>query len=150
MDGSNRMVLHGTRLVWPNALSIDLIGQRLYWADAKLHVIEVSHLDGSHRQVIAEQLQHPFAMTLFGQYLYYTDWQVGGVLRVNRISNNSSNATKLLLKTDAITSMGIKAVHPSLQQQGGLCLGCIVIIVSCLQVITLAIVIMVIVAISVY
>ena len=119
MDGSNRMVLHGTRLVWPNALSIDLISERLYWADAKLRVIEVSHLDGSHRQVVAEGLMHPFAMTLFGEYLYYTDWQFGGVLRVNKLSGNTSNNTKVLLQTETITSMGIKAVHPSLQQHGG-------------------------------
>ena len=118
MDGSNRVVLHATRLVWPNALSIDLISERLYWADAKLHVIESSHLDGSHRQVIAEELLHPFAMTLFGQYLYYTDWQLGGILRVNKLIDSSSNSTKVLLKTDSIISMGIKAVHPSLQQHG--------------------------------
>ena len=117
MDGSNRVVLHSTRLVWPNALSIDLIGQRLYWADAKLHVIETSHLDGTHRQVIAERIQHPFAMTLFGEHLYYTDWQASGILRVNRLS--TSNSTKSILQTDPITSMGIKAVHPSLQRQGG-------------------------------
>ena len=130
MDGSNRVVLHGTRLVWPNALSIDLIGGRLYWADAKLHVIEVSHLDGSHRRVIAEELKHPFSMTLFGQYIYYTDWQVGGVLRVNRLWNNYT--TKVLLETDHITSMGIKAVHPSLQQSGGHYLGCTIIIIDCM------------------
>lgn len=119
MDGSNRMVLHSTRLVWPNALCIDLINKRLYWADAKLNVIEMSHLDGSHRRVVAEGLQHPFSMTLFGQYLYYTDWQYGGVLRVSKLLGNSSSSTKVLLQTDTITSMGIKAVHPSLQQHGG-------------------------------
>lgn len=126
MDGSNRKVLHSSRLVWPNALSIDLISERLYWADAKLHVIEVSHLDGSYRRVIADELQHPFAMTLFGEYLYYTDWQVGGVIRVNKLSANHTNTTKLVLQTDTYTSMGIKAVHPSLQQQGGHCLECFI------------------------
>ena len=119
MDGSNTMVLHGTRLVWPNARSIDLISERLYWADTKLNVIEMSHLDGSHRRVVAEELMHPFAMTVFGQYLYYTDWQFGGVLRVSKLLGNTSSSTKVLLQTDSITSMGIKAVHPSLQQHGG-------------------------------
>ena len=128
MDGSNRVVLHNTRLVWPNALAIDLTGERLYWADAKLHVIEVSHLDGSHRQVVAEQVQHPFSMTLFGQFLYYTDWQVGGVIRVSKLTGDSSNTTKVLVETDKITSMGIKAVHPSLQQQGEHYLECTLVI----------------------
>ena len=126
MDGTNRIVLHSSRLVWPNALSIDLINEQLYWADAKLHVIEVSHLDGSHRRVIAEQIRHPFSMTLFGEYLYYTDWQVGGVLKVDRLADNSSNNTQVILFTDTITSMGIRAVHSSLQQQGGHCLECVI------------------------
>jgi len=118
MDGTNRMVLHDTRVIWPNALTIDLISQRLYWADAKLRVIEASHLDGSHRRVIAEQILHPFSMTIFGQYIYYTDWYKSGVLRVNRLTDDHD----WLIKTSNVTSMGIRAVHPSLQQQGGHCL----------------------------
>ena len=143
MDGSNRVVLHGTRLVWPNALAIDLISERLYWADAKLHVVEVSHLDGSHRQVIAEEVQHPFSMTLFEQFLYYTDWQVGGVIRVSKLTGNSSDTNnKVLIETDKITSMGIKAVHPSLQLEGGHCLECFCYDFYCLQLRTLVIVTM--------
>ena len=90
----------------------------------------MSHLDGSHQQVVAERMMHPFTMTLFGQYLYYTDWQFGGVLRVNKLFGNATNSTKVLLQTETITSMGIKAVHPSLQQHGGQLLEYI--IISCI------------------
>ena len=34
-------------VVWPNGLSLDLVMERLYWVDAKLHVIACSNLDGS-------------------------------------------------------------------------------------------------------
>ena len=81
-------------------------------------------MDGSHRQVISERLMHPFAMTLFGQYLYYTDWQFDGVLRVNKLFGNATN-TKVILQTETITSMGIMAVP--LQQRGGQLLECIII-----------------------
>ena len=36
MDGSDRSVIHNTSLVWPNAITLDIATQTLYWADAML------------------------------------------------------------------------------------------------------------------
>ena len=48
MDGSERELIVGPRVVsWPNGLSLDLVMDRLYWVDAKLHQICSSNLDGS-------------------------------------------------------------------------------------------------------
>lgn len=52
MDGSSRRVIADTALYWPNGLTIDYAGQRLYWVDAKHHVIEKSQLDGSGRRAV--------------------------------------------------------------------------------------------------
>ena len=41
-------------VVWPNGLSLDLVMERLYWVDAKLHVIACSNLDGSNIRYIEE------------------------------------------------------------------------------------------------
>lgn len=41
---------------------------RLYWVDAKLHIIASSDLDGGQRRVILTSygfLQHPFAVAVF-------------------------------------------------------------------------------------
>ena len=66
MDGTHRQVGHSRGVIihyithvlpqvivppgvvrWPNGLSLDLVMERLYWVDAKLHVIACSNLDGS-------------------------------------------------------------------------------------------------------
>lgn len=89
-------------------------------------------------------------MTLYGQYLYYTDWEVGVVLRVSKLIGNSSNTSKVLLKTNKVTSLGVKVVYPLLQQQGRHYLACILVTVCFLKLKTLAIEIMASVAIFVY
>lgn len=50
MDGSERMTLITEGVHWPNALTIDFAALRLYWADAKHHVIESADLDGTNRK----------------------------------------------------------------------------------------------------
>ena len=46
---SNRKVIVVTEIYWPNGLTIDLVEQKLYWADAKLSFIHRANLDGSAR-----------------------------------------------------------------------------------------------------
>lgn len=55
MDGRLRMVLANTSLFWPNGLTVDYASERLYWADAKRHVIECANLDGSHRRTVVSE-----------------------------------------------------------------------------------------------
>lgn len=52
MDGSGRSVIANTSLFWPNGLTLDYTTQKLYWADAKHHVIECANLDGSSRRTV--------------------------------------------------------------------------------------------------
>ena len=40
LDGSHREVFLGEDIIWPNGLSIDYIGQRIYWCDSYLQRIE--------------------------------------------------------------------------------------------------------------
>lgn len=46
MDGSKRKVLVSHNLSWPVSLAYDLLDDRVYWADEKLHCIGSSSLDG--------------------------------------------------------------------------------------------------------
>lgn len=55
LDGSERKAIIDTSLFWPNGLTIDYPAQKLYWADAKHHVIETSALDGSGRLRVIEK-----------------------------------------------------------------------------------------------
>ena len=49
--------------------------------------LERSRLDGSKRKVLVRYSSsgsiHPFALTRFGSYLYWTDWRLKGVVRVS-------------------------------------------------------------------
>ena len=76
MDGRERTVLHSLHLAWPNGLTIDYATHTLYWIDAKVLTIESSFIDGSNRRPIRTvDLRHPFALTMFENRLYWSDWQ---------------------------------------------------------------------------
>lgn len=60
MDGSLRTVIANTSVFWPNGLTLDYASERLYWADAKHHVIESAALDGSNRRIVINQGMWPF------------------------------------------------------------------------------------------
>ncbi|ETE69657.1 Low-density lipoprotein receptor-related protein 6, partial [Ophiophagus hannah] len=90
MDGSSRSVIINADIYWPNGLTLDYEEQKLYWADAKLNFIHRSNLDGTHRQaVIKGSLPHPFALTLFGDTLYWTDWTTRSILACNKYTGQS-------------------------------------------------------------
>ncbi|KAM6320831.1 low-density lipoprotein receptor-related protein 6 isoform 5-T5 [Aegotheles albertisi] len=87
MDGSSRSIIVNTDIYWPNGLTLDYEEQKLYWADAKLNFIHRSNLDGSNRQAVVKgSLPHPFALTLFGDTLFWTDWNTHSILACSKYS----------------------------------------------------------------
>ncbi|KAM5263343.1 low-density lipoprotein receptor-related protein 6 isoform 5-T5 [Ctenodactylus gundi] len=85
MDGSSRFVIINTEIYWPNGLTLDYEERKLYWADAKLNFIHKSNLDGTDRQAVVKgSLPHPFALTLFEDTLYWTDWNTHSILACNK------------------------------------------------------------------
>jgi len=50
-DGENVRAVISTKVKTPNALAIDLVARRLYWADATLDKVERCDFDGRNRQV---------------------------------------------------------------------------------------------------
>lgn len=58
MDGSNRMPIITESVQWPNGLCIDYPANRIYWADAKHHVIESAELDGSGRRKVMSGINY--------------------------------------------------------------------------------------------
>lgn len=85
MDGADRKSIITDSIFWPNGLTIDYITQKLYWTDAKHHVIESAHMDGSGRKkVISKGLHHPYAITVFEDYIYWTDWHFKSISLANK------------------------------------------------------------------
>lgn len=85
MDGSARITLVGSGLLWVNALTLDYQKRLLYWCDAYLDKIERVDLQGNNRVIILDYLSlyHPFGLALFGDTLYWSDWNNGNVYKYN-------------------------------------------------------------------
>ncbi|CAL8375096.1 unnamed protein product [Arctogadus glacialis] len=112
MDGSNREVIVVREIYWPNGLTIDLVEQKLYWADAKLSFIHKANLDGSAREPVVEgTLTHPFALTLSGETLYWTDWQTRSIHACNK--HNGAEAREIL--NGIYSPMDIQVLGPQRQ-----------------------------------
>ncbi|XP_055899580.1 low-density lipoprotein receptor-related protein 4-like isoform X3 [Biomphalaria glabrata] len=112
MDGSLRMILANSSLFWPNGLTVDYAAERLYWADAKHHVIECANLDGTQRRtVISEGLPHPFALTIFEDELYWTDWYTKSINKANKFSGSRVET----IRSSLFFPMDIHTFHPQRQ-----------------------------------
>lgn len=52
MDGDKRKTVIYDEIFWPNGLTIDYTESKIYWADAKHHVIERAAFDGRDRRKV--------------------------------------------------------------------------------------------------
>ncbi|XP_033115105.1 low-density lipoprotein receptor-related protein 2-like [Anneissia japonica] len=117
MDGSNRQtIVNG--LGWPNGLTIDYPASTLYWVDAKLDILQVSDFNGDNVQTIyssAPLINHPFAITVFEDVLYWTDWSIHGIVSANKFDPKSTAAEHFA--GSLRTPMGLTIVHPLRQPE---------------------------------
>ncbi|KHN76991.1 Low-density lipoprotein receptor-related protein 1 [Toxocara canis] len=118
MDGSSFKKVITEGIVWPNALTVDLFAERIFWADAFLDSIQSVRFDGTARRTVisdSHSVPHVFGLTVAGDDLYWTDWSYRGILRANKLTGD--NIT--VLAQTALLPYSIKAYHPSLQPEGG-------------------------------
>ena len=88
MDGTNRNVIVNTQLGEPYGITIDYINQRIYWTDNNEDRIEFSDYFGNGRTVLvtaADNVVDPFALTIYGDLLYWTDWEQNAVYGTHKI-----------------------------------------------------------------
>uniref|UniRef100_A0A8C6LAN2 Low density lipoprotein receptor-related protein 4 n=1 Tax=Nothobranchius furzeri TaxID=105023 RepID=A0A8C6LAN2_NOTFU len=114
MDGSNRRVIADTHLFWPNGLTIDYASHHIYWVDAKHHVIERADLDGRNRKAVIS-LPHPFAITVFEDSLYWTDWHTKSINSANKFTGKNQE----VIRNKLHFPMDIHTLHPQRQPAGG-------------------------------
>lgn len=114
MDGSNRTVII-TGLKRPNDLTIDFKKRLLYFVDTENNVIERANLDGTNRTVIVQMPKitaKPFALTLFEDFIYWSDWVLNSIERANKTTG--LNRTRIQDKVDYI--MDVLVFHSSRQE----------------------------------
>uniref|UniRef100_A0AAR5PHB5 EGF-like domain-containing protein n=1 Tax=Dendroctonus ponderosae TaxID=77166 RepID=A0AAR5PHB5_DENPD len=113
MDGSHRQAIVTYDVKWPNGLTLDLVKKRLYWVDAKLNTISVCNWDGSNRKLVlfsASTLRHPFSITTFEDWLYWTDWDRAAVFRANKFTGKDLSP---ITATEMVQNpMVIHVYHP--------------------------------------
>lgn len=119
MDGSHRQTIVSYEVKWPNGLTLDLVKKRVYWVDAKLNVISSCNYDGTGRRVILyspETLRHPFSITTFEDWVYWTDWDKAAVYKANKFTGKDVipvTATEMIQHP-----MVIHVYHPYRQPDG--------------------------------
>ncbi|KAJ8974813.1 hypothetical protein NQ317_010540 [Molorchus minor] len=85
LSGYRREAIIKTDIKMPNAIALDHVAQKLYWGDARLDKIERCEYDGSNRIVLARVTpQHPFALAVYGDFIYWTDWMLHAVIRADK------------------------------------------------------------------
>ncbi|XP_070563427.1 very low-density lipoprotein receptor-like [Ptychodera flava] len=117
MNGMDRSVLVDTEIQWPNGLTIDYVTRRIFWADAKLHLLGSCDLHGSDRvNIITSEstLPHPFAITVFGDDMYWTDWETEQIHKANKFTGGGH----ITLTEKLYSPMGIHVYHSVRQQSG--------------------------------
>ncbi|XP_044740790.1 very low-density lipoprotein receptor-like isoform X3 [Chrysoperla carnea] len=119
MDGSHRQTIVSYEVKWPNGLTLDLVHKRVYWVDAKLNVISSCNYDGSGRRLILyapDTLKHPFSITTFEDWLYWTDWDNAAIYKANKFTGQHVQpvtSTQMLQNP-----MVIHVYHPYRQPDG--------------------------------
>nr|XP_061813958.1 low-density lipoprotein receptor-related protein 1-like [Nerophis lumbriciformis] len=109
MDGTNRTVIVEDKITWPNGLTLDFVNDRIYWADAREDYIAFASLDGTNRHtVLTQDIPHIFAMTLFEEYIYWTDWETKSINRAHK----TLGVNKTLLISTLHRPMDVHIYHP--------------------------------------
>lgn len=115
MDGTERrLVVKIKPGSWPNGIALDSIARRIYWIDAKSDALSCVRYDGKDLRTILtgnQYLSHPFAVNLFENNVYWSDWRTNSLVRANKW-----NGTQVQVVINTFTNpFDVKIIHPSRQ-----------------------------------
>ncbi|KAM4553054.1 low-density lipoprotein receptor-related protein 5 isoform 1-T1 [Fundulus diaphanus] len=85
MDG-NTIITLVDKVGRANGLTIDYVDQRLYWTDLDTCMIESTNMQGLQREIIVDDLPHPFGLTQYRDFIYWTDFNLRSIERADKRS----------------------------------------------------------------
>ncbi|CAN9499060.1 unnamed protein product [Ophioblennius macclurei] len=85
MDGS-AIVSLVDKVGRANGLTIDYVDHRLYWTDLDTCMIESTNMQGLQREIIVDDLPHPFGLTQYRDFIYWTDFNLRSIQRADKRS----------------------------------------------------------------
>uniref|UniRef100_M3ZRL5 EGF-like domain-containing protein n=1 Tax=Xiphophorus maculatus TaxID=8083 RepID=M3ZRL5_XIPMA len=112
-DGSHAMSIVNT------TLAKCFISMRLYWVDAFFDKIEHSNFNGQNRLSLDRitQISHPFGLTIFEGFAYFTDWRLGGIVRVRK----TDGGQMVVIRRGISHIMHVKSFNSNSQIGANLC-----------------------------
>ncbi|MCJ8744680.1 hypothetical protein PDJAM_G00121580 [Pangasius djambal] len=118
MSGFGRRTIHKEtgNGGWPNGLTVDYLERRILWIDARSDAIYSAKYDGSGLIEVLrghEYLSHPFAVTMYGGEVYWTDWRTNTLAKANKWTG--SNVT--VVQRTNTQPFDLQVYHPSRQPQ---------------------------------
>lgn len=123
MNGMNVKALITREIERPYGITFDFISDRVYWCDIQIQVIESINMDGMDRKILFENsVFRPFAMTVFEDIIYYSDWSQISIRTCNKRTGHRQSVF-LRGMQDAVVGMHI--YHPVLHthHRQATCLG---------------------------
>ncbi|CAL1537092.1 unnamed protein product [Lymnaea stagnalis] len=101
---------------WPNGLAVDYETKRLYWVDARSDSIHCITYEGKDHQLILKSnraLSHPFSVTVFEHYIYWTDWRFNTLVVANKYNGSDVHVVHSTYQQP----FDLQVYHPKRQPQ---------------------------------
>ncbi len=110
ISGTERELIHSFNNLCTVTLALDYDDGTLYWSDQCQYRLERSNVDGKSRMVIGNNIHWCFGMTVFQEYVYWTQGDPIGLVRKKK---SGIGQAEMISRGNSITRyFGVVVVHP--------------------------------------
>lgn len=114
LNGKNRKtILDSSEVMWPSSIAIDATLERIFWADMNKRRICSSDIDGKDVREIVTGLTSPYGVTVFEDYVYWTDFHLKKLFKANKFNG----LRKATFGSYLSAPMDISVYHPLVQSK---------------------------------